>query len=135
MIKEFLERTWVLLKSFFRFDNNYFIILQYNLQNYYEYLIKGYDNSDLGDLDYYILKKLNIMVKDFYKNSLGIPYDIMKSCDYDVEKATIKWRRILEEFIYNSNLLLNCELGFEAEEIYKEKIDNFLKNYFFYLWY
>lgn len=102
-----------------------------NTKYWFQRRIRGYDDSDLWNIDSFILAKLDKMLPKFYNNLNGMPFT------YE-DKGEDAWKKDLKDFHKDIQMVLDeenlSESFLKEQEKARKRISDFLSKNLFYLW-
>jgi hypothetical protein len=116
--------------SYFRYEIKYFI----------QTIFRGYSDRDCWNIDYYVARKMEKILKRFRKNLHGYPSDM---CNHSHEVvcedvgciAFYRWQMIIDKMILAFHYIVEDEMMYDTDKqkAVEEGLDLFRKH-FFSLW-
>lgn len=122
MIKELFGLIWECIKSLFTFGH-----IKYDFINLYWYLKYGFTFGDIQDMDFYITKRIRLMLEQFIKYNIGCPTKVKE----EIYKKDIIRLKYLSNIIYLEDEVMSYK---ELNKLREEYL-NLLYKYYFSFWF
>lgn len=125
MIKELLHWIWMIIYNVITFHWSH---LDYHFTNLWWYLKYGFTYYDLQDMDWYLAKKISVMLDKFVIYTIGYPSGITQE-QYIKELKELKY---LCDTIWTPKFE---DLHWKEQINRKNRCINLIRKYFFHLWF